>query len=54
MPNQSEKSETPTPSDTKTLEKQVDKRLERDADEAAERALKTEQRYDKDHNIFTK
>ena len=37
--------------DLKTVE---EKELDRIADEAAERAEKTEQRYDSEHDIFTK
>ena len=37
--------------DSKTVE---EKELDRIADEAAERAEKTEQRYDSEHDIFTK
>ena len=43
------KQDIPTPAET-TEEKKID----RVADEAAEKAGKTEQRYDRDHNIFTK
>jgi hypothetical protein len=32
----------------------VDERLEKDADEMAGKAAKTEQEYDEDHDIFTK
>ena len=32
----------------------VSERLEREADEMADAASKTEQRYDQDHGIFTK
>jgi hypothetical protein len=31
-----------------------EQQLDRIADEAAKRAEKTEQRYDQDHNVFTK
>ena len=45
----------PTQKDpAKPSETPDDKKLDRIADEAAERAGKTEQRYDKDHDIFTK
>ena len=39
------------PSDSRTVEQ---KKLDRLANEAAERAERTEQRYDRDHDIFTK
>ena len=32
----------------------AEQKIERVADEAAEKSTKTEQRYDKDHNIFSK
>jgi hypothetical protein len=54
MPDQVKPTETPMPDDAQTSEKSADKRLDSVADEAAGRALKTEQRYDKDHDIFTK
>jgi len=37
--------------DSRTVEQ---KKLDRLAQEAAERAKRTEQRYDRDHDIFTK
>ncbi|MGA3127498.1 MAG: hypothetical protein ABSD13_12345 [Candidatus Korobacteraceae bacterium] len=41
-----------TPAEIEQLEEL--KKLERVADEAAEQAGKREQKYDNDHNIFTK
>jgi len=41
-----------TPAEIQKLEEQ--QKVELVADEAAEQADKTEQRYDRDHNIFTK
>jgi hypothetical protein len=41
-----------TPAETQKLEEQ--KKMEHVADEAAEQAGKTEQRYDQDHDLFTK
>ena len=41
-----------TPAEIEQLEEQ--KKMERVADEAAEQAGKREQKYDNDHNIFTK
>jgi hypothetical protein len=39
------------PSDSRTVEQ---KKLDRLANEAAEKAQRTEQRFDRDHDIFTK
>jgi hypothetical protein len=47
-------SDTPRPDNSKDAEIPADKRLDRAADEAAEKAGKTEQRYDRGHDIFTK
>ncbi|HUN89764.1 MAG TPA: hypothetical protein VMU28_13275 [Terriglobales bacterium] len=33
---------------------EIDERLEQEADEMAEAASKTEQRYDQEHGLFTK
>lgn len=38
----------------KSAETAMDERLEKDADEMAGEAAKTEQEYDKNHDIFTK
>ena len=50
MPNETDK--TPKADDSKTSESPAEKRIEQVADEAAEKAGKTEQRYDKEHGIF--
>jgi len=49
QPDESSKKENA--SDSRTPE---DKKLDRLADKAAERAERTEQRYDSEHDIFTK
>ena len=49
------KTETPlTPEEFHTSETGEDKRLDRIAEQAAEKAGKTEKHYDQDHDIFTK
>ncbi len=40
--------------DTKVPETPVDKKVEHIADEAAHKAAKTEQKYDKQHTIISK
>lgn len=46
---------TPQQNDpSKDAETTEDKKLDRIADDAAKRAGKTEQRFDQDHEIFTK
>jgi len=42
------------PEDTTTSNSSVEKKIEQIADKAAEKPAKTEQKYDKDHNIFSK
>jgi hypothetical protein len=61
MPKPFETSEATRPEDeaTKPEEETIsdapaEKRIERVADKAAEKSMKTEQRYDRDHNIFSK
>jgi hypothetical protein len=55
MPNPVGNPKTPSRKDpAKGSEVTEDKKLDRIADDAAERAGKTEQRYDEDHDIFTK
>jgi hypothetical protein len=55
MPNENKAPETPRPDDSKAREIAEDReRMNRAANEAAEQGLKREQRYDEDHNIFTK
>jgi hypothetical protein len=46
---------TPKPTDSKPLETAADEaQLEHIADEAAQKAGKTEDRYDKNHGLITK
>lgn len=55
MPDTLGNTKKPTPKDpSKTSETSEDKKLDRIADDAAERAGKTEERYDQEHDIFTK
>jgi hypothetical protein len=55
MPDNLGNTSRPTQKDpSEPSETSEDKKLERIADEAAERAGKTERRYDEDHDIFTK
>jgi len=42
------------PFNKRPAESATDERLERDADEMAEKAQNDEKRYDEDHDIFTK
>ncbi len=53
MPEQIKDQETTLLVDEIVLEV-AEKRIERVAEEAAEKATKTEQRYDRDHPIFSK
>jgi hypothetical protein len=55
MPSQTNNQDTPRQQDDSSASKTAkEKRLNRHADEAAKRAGKREQRYDQEHNIFTK
>jgi hypothetical protein len=54
MPEQFENSETTKLEDETISEATAEKRIERVADKAAEKSARTEQRYDSDHNIFSK
>jgi hypothetical protein len=54
MPTQAENANIPNHDNAKPAENSEKKRLDRAANEAAEKAGKTEQRYDQGHNIFTK
>jgi len=54
MPDQLESRETPKFDISKASETVAEKRLDRAAEESAEKAEKTEQRYDSEHDIFTK
>jgi hypothetical protein len=58
MPNQATpnlgKTEKPSTLDVHTPESDEDKKIDRVADQAAEKAGKKEKSYDSDHGIFTK
>jgi hypothetical protein len=54
MPEQFENSEVMKLEDETILDATAEKRIERLAEIAAEKSTKTEQRYDKDHNIFSR
>ena len=54
MPEQFENSEATKPEDETISDATAEKRIERVADKAAEKSTKTEQRYDRDHSIFSK
>ncbi len=54
MTKESENSDAVKTEETTTSDALAEKRIERVADEAAEKSTKTEQRYDSDHNIFSK
>lgn len=42
------------PANNNPTEEAISERLEKDADEMADKARESEIRYDRDHNIFTK
>lgn len=54
MPEQFENSEATKLEDETISDATAEKRIERVADKAAEKSTKTEQRYDTDHNMFSK
>jgi hypothetical protein len=54
MTIQADNTKKPVPDSSVPDETPAERRLDRAADEAAQKASKTEQRYDRDHNIFTK
>ncbi len=54
MPNEIATEEAPKFDISKAPESEAVKRLDRAAEEAAEKAEKTEQNYDQGHGIFTK
>jgi hypothetical protein len=54
MPNEIATGEDPKFDISKASETEAEKRLDRAAEEAAEKAEKTEQNYDQGHGIFTK
>jgi hypothetical protein len=54
MPEQFDNSEARKLEDETISDATAEKRIERVADKAAEKSTKAEQRYDSDHNIFSK
>ncbi|MGC1361550.1 MAG: hypothetical protein WA419_04190 [Silvibacterium sp.] len=54
MPNESDSQKTLKVNESKTAETLADERLDREAEDSAEKAEATERRYDKSHDIFTK
>jgi hypothetical protein len=54
MPEQFENQEATKLEDKTVSDASAQERINRVAEKAAEKASKTEQRYDKDHNIFSK
>jgi hypothetical protein len=53
MPNQFENPETTKVEDETVVGESADKKVEHVAEKAARKSTKTEQEYDKEHNIFT-
>jgi hypothetical protein len=54
MPEQFENPEATKLEDETVTDATAEKRIERTAEKAAEKTTKTEQRYDRDHSIFSK
>jgi hypothetical protein len=54
MPNESDSQKMLEVNESKTVETLADERLDREAEDSAGKAERTEQRYDKSHDIFTK
>jgi hypothetical protein len=54
MPEQFENAEATKLVDETISDATAEKRIERVADKTAEKATRTEQRYDSDHKIFSK
>ena len=52
--NKKGSTKSPQPNKPRSNETAVDKRLEKDADEMADKAQEVEKKYDQDHDIFTK
>jgi hypothetical protein len=53
MPSQFENPEITKVEDETVVKESADKKIERVAEKAAVKSTKTEQKYDKEHNIFT-
>jgi hypothetical protein len=54
MANQSRTEKAPSQEEFHTAKTGQDKKIDRTAEQAAEKAGKTEKQYDQDHDIFTK
>jgi hypothetical protein len=54
MPSQAENEKSPTMEEFHTSKTGEDNKLDRAAEESAEKASKTQKRYDNSHDIFTK
>lgn len=54
IPSETKIDQTPGTEKYPVVRTEEDKKIDRTAEEAAEKASKTEKRYDRDHNIFTK
>jgi hypothetical protein len=54
MPDQFENKEATKPEDVTVSEAAAENRIEHMAEKAAEKSTKTEHRYDRDHEIFSK
>lgn len=54
MQNQTRIEKPPSMEEFPTAKTVEDKKIDRTAEQAAEKAGKTERRYDQDHDIFTK
>jgi hypothetical protein len=54
MPNQTRIEKPPSTEELNTAKTGQDEKIDRIAEQAAEKASKTEKRYDQDHDIFTK
>jgi len=54
MPDQFENAQSTKLEDKAVSDATAQKRIERVAEKAAEKSTKTEQRYDRDHKIFSK
>jgi hypothetical protein len=54
MPSEANIEKSPTTEEFHTSKTEENNKLDRAAEESAEKASKTEKRYDRDHDIFTK
>ena len=54
MPDQTRIEQTPSTEELNTAKTDQDEKIDRIAEQAAEKASKTEKHYDQNHDIFTK